>query len=170
MGKRRSFTVWVFFATVLAAIAGGTANRASAAVASCAANAHANAPFAAWGDTAPYVLAPGGDVSLSDGAQLTTDCVRVVRPQPVVRLFARSTSGSGVLHVELLVPGTPIVLDGGQVSAPADLGPTDAATSPSFSVKAGAVPLQVRLTAVGGSFDVGDVYIDPFVARTASLG
>ena len=170
MGKRRSFTCWVFVATVLAALAGATANRASAGVASCAADAHATTPFAAWGDTAPYVLAPGGGTSLTDGAQLTTDCVRVVRPQPVVRLFARSASGSGVLHVELLVPGTPIVLDAGQVSAPADLGPTGAATTVPFSVRAGALPLQVRLTAVGGSFDVGDVYIDPFVARTASLG
>jgi len=33
----------------------------------------------------------------------------------------------------------------------------------------GALPLQVRLTAIGGSFDIGDVYIDPFVQKSANL-
>jgi hypothetical protein len=153
----------------LAIVAGTAAAPASARGTGCAAASKSGTPFAAWGDTTPYVLAPGGGVSLANGESLTTDCVRVPKPQPIVRFFARSTSGSGSLHVELLVTGTRLVLDGGYVSAPATMGPAAQVVILPVGLKVGALPLQVRLTAAGGSFEIGDVYIDPFVQKSGSV-
>jgi hypothetical protein len=153
----------------LAIVAGTAAAPASARSAGCPASPKSGTPFAAWGDTTPYVLAPGGGVSLADGRSLTTDCIRVPKPQAIVRFFARSTTGSGSLHVELLVTGTRLVLDGGLVSAPATMGPVPQIVILPVGLRHGALPLQVRLTAVGGSFDIGDVYIDPYVQKSADL-
>ena len=169
MGKTRSFKFVAVAVASLAIVAGTAAAPASAQSTGCAASPHSSTPFAAWGDTTPYVLAPGGAGSLADGQSVTTDCVRVPKPQPIVRFFAENTSGSGALHVELLVTGTRLVLDGGLVSAPATMGPVAQVVILPVGLRFGALPLQVRLTAAGGSFNVGDVYVDPFVQRSASL-
>jgi len=62
-----------------------------------------------------------------------------------------------------------LVLDGGLVSAPATMGPVAQIVILPVGLRSGALPLQVRLTAVGGSFNIGDVYIDPFVQKSADL-
>ena len=166
MGKARSVRFVAVVVASLATVAGTAAAPASAGNTSCAADPHAGTPFSTWGDATSYVLAPGGGVSLADGQALTTQCTRVTQPQPVVRFFAQSTSGTGSLHVELLVTGTKIVLDGGFVRAPATMGPVSQVVMvPAALLRYGALPLQVRLTAAGGAFDVGDVYIDPYVQK-----
>jgi hypothetical protein len=142
----------------------------------CAADPSAGTPFAAWGDTNSYVLAPGGGARLDDGESLTTSCVKVIGAQPIVRFFAKtSNSGSNdgnrpaALHVELLIPGSSLlVLDGGLVTATNTLAPL-AQVVLQYEFKNGATPLQVRLTAQGGGFNIGDVYIDPYVQRSADL-
>jgi hypothetical protein len=169
VGKTRSVKIVALVVASLAIVAGKAAAPASAWSSACAADPSSGTPFSAWGDTTPYVLAPGGGGSLADGQSLTTACVRVPKVQPTVRFFAQSTSGSGSLHVELLVTGTPLVLDGGLVAAPATMGPVDQVVLLPFGLRRGALPVQVRLTAVGGSFDLGDVYVDPYVQRSAEV-
>jgi hypothetical protein len=169
VGKTRSVRIVALVVASLAIVAGTAAAPASARSTGCSADPKSGTPFAAWGDSTPYVLAPGGSGSLADGQSVTTDCVRVPKPQPIVRFFAQSTSGSGSLHVELLVTGTRLVLDGGLVSAPATMGPVNQIVILPVGLRFGALPLQVRLTAVGGSFAIGDVYIDPFVQKSADI-
>jgi len=169
VGKIHSFRIVVVVVASLAIVAGMAAKPAFARGGSCAADSSFSTPFAAWGDTTPYVFAPGGGGSLANGQSVTTDCVRVPEPQPIVRFFAQNTSGSGALHVELLVTGTRLVLDGGLVSAPATMGPVAQIVILPVGLRFGALPLQVRLTAVDGSFNIGDVYIDPFVQKSADL-
>jgi hypothetical protein len=150
----------------LAIVAGAASAPASAKGKDCSAAPRSSTPFAAFGDLTPYVLAQGGGTSLADGQSLTTDCLKVHKAKPVVRFFARSTSGGGSLHVELLVSGA--VVDGGYVTATDTMGPTAQVVLP-VELRSGNPQLQVRLTAVGGSFDVGDVYIDPYVQKSADL-
>jgi hypothetical protein len=170
VGTNRSTRIVAVVVASLAIVAGTAAAPASAFSSNgCSASPHSSTPFAAWGDATPYVLAPGGGVSLADGQSLTTDCVRVPKPQPIVRFFAQSTGGTGSLHVELLVTGTRLVLDGGLVSAPATMGPVAQLVILPVGLRFGALPLQVRITAVGGTFNIGDVYIDPYVQRSANL-
>lgn len=103
---------------------------------------------------------------LADGASATSPCTTAPHITSVVRFFARSLTGAGALHVELLVNGGKNgVLDGGLVSAGNDWQPTGQILLPWAKPLNGAVELQVRLTAVGGSFAVDDVYIDPYVRR-----
>lgn len=162
MSTTRWFTILAVAS--LAILAGSVTSTASAA--GCAATTTASTPFAAWGDDASYVLSPGGDVSLADGAALTTACTKAPDIQSIVRFFARSTSGGGAIHVELIVGGT-TVLDGGMVTAGDSMAPVDQVAIAWDRLDRRAADLQVRLTAVGGSFDVGDVYIDPFVMKAA---
>jgi hypothetical protein len=58
-----------------------------------------------------------------------------------------------------------LLLDGGLVKASPTLAALDAVVIPWERNGNGATDLQVRLTAVGGSFEIGDVYVDPFVQR-----
>jgi len=52
------------------------------------------------------------------------------------------------------------------VTAPATLTLLDAVVLPwDRDQDKAATDLQVRLTAVGGSFEIGDVYVDPFLMR-----
>jgi hypothetical protein len=57
------------------------------------------------------------------------------------------------------------VLDGGLVTATSTLDPVSTVAIPWDKSGKGASDVQVRLTAVGGSFEIGAVYIDPYVQR-----
>ncbi|MDX6453665.1 MAG: hypothetical protein QOH16_3714 [Gaiellaceae bacterium] len=122
--------------------------------------------FASLGDDAQYVLAASGLPLLADGAALTSDCVRTPGIQSIVRFSARSISGTGSIHVEVSADRGTVVLDGGYVTAPATLTALSAVVLPwDRRQSKSATDLKVRLTAVGGSFEIGDVYVDPFVQR-----
>ncbi len=123
-------------------------------------------PFASFGDNAQYVQASSGLPLLADGASLTTNCTRTPGIQSIVRFYARSVSGTGAIHVEVLANRGTVLLDGGYVTAPATLTLLDAIVLPwDRHQNKAATDLQVRLTAVGGSFEIGDVYVDPFLMR-----
>jgi hypothetical protein len=122
-------------------------------------------PFASLGDATSYVQASSGLPLLADGASLTSGCTRTPGIQSTVRFYARSVSGTGVIHVEVLAYRGKVVLDGGLVTAPSTLAALDSVVIPWDRNNRGATDLQVRLTAVGGSFEIGDVYVDPFVMR-----
>lgn len=123
-------------------------------------------PFASVGDYSGYMLASSGLPLLSDGASLTSNCTRTAGIQSIVRFFARSVSGTGRIHVEVLANRGTLLLDGGYVTAPATLTLLDAVVVPwDRHQNYSATDLQVRLTAVGGSFEIGDVYVDPYLQR-----
>jgi hypothetical protein len=122
-------------------------------------------PFSLLGDTSQYVQASSGLTLLSDGGTLTASCTRTPGIQSIVRFSARSLNGTGQIHVEVLANRGRLVLDGGLVSAPATLSVLEALVIPWDRNGRGATDLQVRLTAVGGSFEIGDVYVDPYLMR-----
>jgi hypothetical protein len=122
-------------------------------------------PFASLGDSTKYVLASSGLPLLADGASLATDCTRTPGIQSIVRFYARSVSGTGAIHVEVLASRGKVILDGGLVAAPSTLAALATVVIPWERNGKGATDLQVRLTAVGGSFEIGDVYVDPFLQR-----
>jgi hypothetical protein len=122
--------------------------------------------FASLGDDAEYVLASSGLPLLADGASLTSDCVRTPGIQSIVRFYARSIGGTGSIHVEVFANRGTVLLDGGYVTPSATLTALDAVVLPwDRRQSKSATDLKVRLTAVGGSFEIGDVYVDPFVQR-----
>ena len=166
----------VLIVTVLAAAALGVvpALAATGQTAACAAIPVSAAtpvttlssPFASVGDTSLYTLASSGLPLLADGASLTSNCTRTAGIQSIVRFSARSISGTGRIHVEVLANRGTLVLDGGYVTAPASLTLLDAVVVPwDRQQSKSAAALQVRLTAVGGSFEIGDVYVDPYLQR-----
>jgi hypothetical protein len=122
-------------------------------------------PFTSLGDSTDYVLASSGTPLLADGATLTSSCTRTPGITSTIRFYARSASGTGAIHVEVLVNRGTVVLDGGLVTAPATLTALTAVVIPWDRNGKGATDLQVRLTAVGGSFEIGNVYVDPFLMR-----
>jgi hypothetical protein len=158
----------VLIVSVLAAAAFGVmpamAHRGQA---TCAATPVMNVatPFASLGDTTQYVQASSGLSLLTDGGTLTADCTRTPGIQSIVRFSARSVSGTGAIHVEVLANRGKVVLDGGLVTAPATLTALDAVVIPWDRNGRGATDLQVRLSAVGGSFEIGEIYVDPYVMR-----
>jgi hypothetical protein len=122
--------------------------------------------FASLGDDGQYVLASSGLPLLADGASLTSECVRTPGIQSIVRFYARSVSGTGSIHVEVLANRGTTLLEGGYVTAPATLTATSAIVLPwDRRQSKSATDLKVRLTAVGGSFEIGDVFVDPYVQR-----
>jgi hypothetical protein len=122
--------------------------------------------FASLGDDAQYVLTSSGLPLLADGASLTSDCVRTPGIQSIVRFYARSLSGTGSIHVEVFANRGTVLLDGGYVTASATLSPLSAVVLPwDRRQSKSATDLQVRLTAAGGSFEIGDVYVDPYLQR-----
>lgn len=158
----------VLIVTVFAAVALGVVPAtAQTGQALCAATPVTNVltPFAALGDSTYYVQASTGLPLLAAGASMTTDCTRTPGIQSIVRFYARNSSGTGAIHVEVLANRGKLVLDGGLVQAPSTLSALDAVVIPWDRKGKGATDLQVRLTAVGGSFEIGDVYVDPFVMR-----
>jgi hypothetical protein len=162
---RRFIGLVLIVAASLALVAG----RASAATgtAACAAVAPttATATFFSLGDTALYVNAPSDVPLLADGASLTTSCTRTAGIQAVVRFYARSIDGTGAIHVELLTNRGKTVLDGGYVTASSTLAAVSTVAVPWDKAGRGASDVQVRLTAAGGSFEIGSIYIDPYVQK-----
>ena len=160
-------------ASVSLAIMGGRASAATTPTApqgetACAAVAPttATAVFASLGDSTLYLEASPGTAQLDDGSSLTTSCTRTAGIQAVVRFYARSITGSGVIHVEVIADRGKTVLDGGLVTASSTLDPVSTVAIPWATRHGqGASDLQVRLTAVGGSFEIGAVYIDPYVQK-----
>ena len=125
-----------------------------------------SSPFASFGDTSQYTIASSGLPLLADGASLTSNCTRTAGIQSIVRFSARSVSGTGRIHVEVLANRGTLLLEGGYVTAPATLTLLDAVVVPwDRHQNKSATDLQVRLTAVGGSFEIGDVYVDPYLQR-----
>jgi hypothetical protein len=148
------------------AIVGGRAAAATGTTA-CAAVAPntATAIFASLGDSALYIQASSGTPVLADGTSLSTTCTRTAGIQAVVRFYARSVDGTGAIHVEVITNRGKTVLDGGLVTATSTLDPVSTVAIPWDKSGKGASDVQVRLTAVGGSFEIGAVYIDPYVQR-----
>ena len=123
-------------------------------------------PYASIGDTSQYVLVSSGLPLLADGASLTSSCTRTPGIQSIVRFSARSVSGTGSIHVEVLANRGTVLLEGGYVTAPSTLTVLDALVLPwDRHQNTSATDLQVRLTAVGGSFEIGNVYDDPYLQR-----
>jgi hypothetical protein len=123
-------------------------------------------PFALLGDTTQYVQASSGLSLLTDGGTLTASCTRTPGIQSIVRFSAANLSGgTGAIHVEVLANRGTLILDGGLVTAPSTLTALDAVVIPWDRNSRGATDLQVRLTAVGGSFEIGEIYVDPYLMR-----
>jgi hypothetical protein len=153
------------FAVAPAAGQTGQALCAATPVAAAAPVTTVSTAFASFGDSTQYVQASSGLPLLADGASLTAGCKRTPGIQSIVRFYARSVSGTGAIHVEVLANRGKLLLDGGLVKASSTLAALDAVVIPWERNGNGATDLQVRLTAVGGSFEIGDVYVDPFVQR-----
>jgi len=165
----RTFTVLLVIASASLAIAGGRATAAGQGSAPCTAVAanSGTATFSSFGDGAFYLDASPTTSSpvLSDGATLVANCMRSAGIQPVVRFYARSISGTGSIHVEILQKRGSVVLDGGYVTAGATLAPVQAVSIPWDRRGNGSTDLQVRLTAVGGDFEIGSIFIDPYMQK-----
>lgn len=159
----------VLIVSALAAAAlGVTAANAQTGQAPCSATAVTKVltPFTSLGDTTQYVQASSGLTLLESGGVLTTDCTRTPGIQSIVRFYAANLSGgNGAIHVEVLARRGTLVLDGGLVTAPSTLTALEAVVIPWNRAGYSATDLKVRLTAVGGSFDIGDVYVDPYLMR-----
>lgn len=167
MGKTRTFTVLSLVVMAALAIAGGRASAAGQGSTRCTAFSanSGSASFASFGDGTLYIQTSSGTSSLDDGAVLLASCARTAGIRPVVRFNARSISGSGAIHVEVLTRRGTVVLDGGYVTAGPTLAPVAQVVVPWSWYGFGAWDLQVRLTAVGGSFEIGDVYVDPYMQK-----
>lgn len=117
-------------------------------------------------DNAPNGLDPATDshaLYLPGGASATSACVTAPQIIGVVRFFAKSVGISGgSLRVEILVKGG--VYQAGTVSPDSGWAPSPILLSNAPQYK-GAVTYQVRLTAIGGSFSVDDVYFDPYSSK-----
>jgi hypothetical protein len=165
-------------------------------------NAQLSTPFARWGDSAQYKLAPGGDMngaltgwtltggakkvvgsepygpggkagsslSLPSGASVTTPATCVNASYPSFRFFAHSSGGllGGALKVDL------VYRDGllGIIAVPIGvvlLTPNWAPSLPMLTVSAvngltagGTMPLSLRFTSVLATWQIDDVYVDPY--------
>jgi hypothetical protein len=167
VSKTRTFTALLLIVAASLAIAGGRASAAGQGATRCTTSAanSGTAAFMAFGDGTLYIKTASGTTSLDDGGSLLADCARTAGIRPVVRFYARSLSTTGAIHVEVLTKRGSVVLDGGYVTAGATLAPVQAASIPWDRNGSGAADLQVRLTAVGGSFEIGDVYVDPYMQK-----
>lgn len=123
----------------------------------------------------PWKVSGGGShaLALPGGSQATTTAMCVGIGHPTMRFFARRTGGSvlSVLKVEVLFEGPlglPLSLPIGAVVSGGAWQPTLP-----FPVVASLLPLlpgsmtpvAFRFTPVGGSWQVDDVYVDPWKAR-----
>jgi len=156
-------------------------------------------PFAAWGDSSFYKLAPGGDFegsltawSLSGGAvvvgggesssatgtngshslslpagssgQSPGTCVNAAYPS--LRLFARADTPGSVVLVSVLYPSvlgqTELVV--GAIAPSSNWSPTlpmSTDTAILGLVAGDTAPIVLRFTAIRGTTQIDDVYIDP---------
>lgn len=196
-------TMRLVLATFVVAIAAaaGTTQSASAGVLSC--NDSAERPFAAWGDSSPYTLAPNGSfeygsmgwslnngarvvaggntwrsssysLSLPSGASATspTACVKIA--DPASRFFLRNTSGSGKVRVDVqyktLLGLLPVTANLGYATAGSEWQPGPkydhvlANILGTLGLNSGlSASLRFKFTAVGGSFQVDDLFVDPLI-------
>ena len=109
------------------------------------------------------LLLPAGSTATS--AQL---CFGLLNPG--LRFFATSPSGSGVVHVQFIASGllgSLTTLDGGNVTVGKAWAPTAklGTALSQLNTLVGAKSISIKLTAVSGSVEVDDLYIDPFLAR-----
>jgi hypothetical protein len=172
-----------------------TVSVGTAAAADCPPPPAPYQPFLSWSDTHSYVLTTGGSFEkgsapwslgggaavvngnapnkldpatdsqslyLPAGSSATSACVTAPKIVGVVRFFARSSAPGAQLKVEILVKGG--VYQAGVVTAGSGFAPSPMLVSnaPAYS---GAVTYQVRLTALGGDFNVDDVYFDPYSTK-----
>lgn len=141
--------------------------------------------FSAYGDPRPYVLVPGGDftsdgagwtleggatigsgtLSLPAGSSAVSPAICVSKETPSLRSMARDSGVPGAnLQVEVLYEG----LEAAQNRVVA--GDKDEAWDPThplaqnfgLATLGGDSSARVRITAVGGDWEVDDVYVDPF--------
>jgi len=125
------------------------------------------------GGNEPWHVAGAADgraLALPPGAAAVSPPVCVGLADPTTRLFVRNTAplGLGVLVVsaEVRVAGLDAVVPVGVVVAGSGYGPTlplpllANLTAPLSS--GGAAEVRLRFLAVGGSWQVDDVYVDPF--------
>jgi len=108
-------------------------------------------------------------LALPPGSAAVSACTTAPQITSIVRFFVKSTGNpTGHLHVEIVVNGGKNgVLDGGTITAGSSWAPTSPIILPWANPLKGAVQLQVRLTPVepDASFEVDDVFIDPFCSR-----
>jgi hypothetical protein len=107
---------------------------------------------------------------LPNGATATSGQLCFGLLNPGIRFFAMSPSGSGTVHVQVIANGllgSLAVLDGGNVSVGKTWAPTAklGTTLSQLNSLVGAKSISIKLTAVNGSVEVDDLYIDPFLAR-----
>jgi hypothetical protein len=118
-------------------------------------------------DNEPWYLAGLGAhaLQLPAGASATSSCQKAPHDRAVVRFFAHASDAPGAVHVEVLVGDD--VADAGVVDVPqGGWTPVAQAVADWPTNSNGAVKLQVRLTSVGGgTVEVDDVFVDPFVSR-----
>jgi hypothetical protein len=123
-------------------------------------------------DGNPVNLAQGSTnsaLSLPAGSSALSGCTTAPQITSIVRFFVKNTGNpADHLHVEIVVNGGKNgVLDGGTITAGSTWAPTNPILLPWANPLKGAVQLQVRLTPVeaDASFEVDDVFIDPFCSR-----
>jgi hypothetical protein len=107
---------------------------------------------------------------LPNGASATSGQLCFGLLNPGIRFFAMSPTGSGTVRVQVVaygLLGVLSVLDGGTVSAGKTWTPTPklGTTLSQLNTLLGAKTIAIKLTAVSGSVEVDDLYIDPFLAR-----
>jgi hypothetical protein len=107
---------------------------------------------------------------LPNGATATSGQVCFGLLNPGIRFFAMSPTGSGTVRVQVIaygLLGALASLDGGTVSAGKAWAPTAklGTTLSQLNTLLGAKSIAIKLTAVNGSVEVDDLYIDPFLAR-----
>jgi len=189
LSRRTSIAVAATAAALVAASAG------TASAATCPPPPTSVKPFVPWNDSADYVLTTGGSFEAGDpswalsggatviadnapnaldprtharalalpaGATATSACVTAPHIVGIVRFWVRSASPGAQLKVEILVKGG--VYQAGTITAGTAWNPSPMLHSNAPDYK-GAVTYQVRMTAIGGTFTVDDVYFDPFSSK-----
>lgn len=123
-------------------------------------------------DNSPWNLSHGttaSALSLPAGSSAVSACTTAPMITSIVRFFVKNTGDpNGSLHVQIIVNGGKNgTLDGGTITATNSWAATSPIVLPWANPLKGAVQLQVELTPVGAnaSFEVDDVYIDPFLSR-----
>jgi hypothetical protein len=117
------------------------------------------------GDNAPNALDAATDhhaLYLPAGGSATSPCTTAPNIVGIVRFFAKASSTSGQLKVEVLVQGKTYLA--GTVAAGSGWAPAPVLFSGAPAYK-GPVGYQVRLTAATAAFTVDDVYVDPWASR-----
>jgi hypothetical protein len=122
----------------------------------------------------PFYLHSSSDDSsllLTDGASATSSALCFGLLNPGLRLVAVSPSGSGSLHVQLVVRGllggVLGVIDGGTYQVGSTWAPTElfATLGSQLNVLVGAKTIQVVLSSTGGDVQVDDLYNDPWLDK-----